>query len=76
MSRQAAQRKLDHHDSLPIAADCAKFPDFPELAAMNRACDAWLAKRGLTIEFSNFGYGQKTNNNNQQLNTTNEETVL
>jgi hypothetical protein len=76
MSRQAAQRKLDHHNAMPIAPDCAKFPDFPELMAMSRACDAWLKKRGLMTEFVDFGYGRKTKNQQIENKHDDEKTVF
>jgi hypothetical protein len=74
MSRQAAQRKLEQYQAMPIDHDCAKFPDFPSILEMNRACDAWLRKRGLIQEFIEFGYGRKTKN--QQTEKHDNETNI
>lgn len=69
--RQAAQKTIKIQHSLPIDWECAKFPDFPELEEMNKACDRWLRKRGLIHEHWNrIAYGSKTNPN---PNTTNDQ---
>lgn len=66
--RQRAQRFLALQLSMPIDHECAKHPNFPELADLNKACDRWLRKRGLIHEnWNRIAYG-KTNPN-----TTNDQ---
>lgn len=67
--RQAAQRFLALQLSMPIDHECAKHPNFPEMAEMNRACDAWLRKRGLIYETWNRTQLKPDNSEN----TTNDQ---